>query len=81
MRQSSFVWVDESELADLTQHEVQALRTKYNLADAHTHQRQSPSQQVVISDLPDLWYEAENTLQVVLEERFFSIAQAANSLG
>jgi len=57
-------------LVDITQHEIQALKTKYNLADAHTHQHQSPTQQEIISRLPNLWYEAEEDLQAHFEERF-----------
>lgn len=55
---------------DLTQHEIQALRTRFNLADAHTHQHQSPSQRHLVSALPDLWYEAERTPQALHEQRF-----------
>lgn len=57
-------------LVDLTQHEIAALRTKFNLADAHTHQRQSLSQRQIVSRLPELWYEAENDLQATFERRF-----------
>ncbi|CCB73123.1 MULTISPECIES: aminotransferase class I/II-fold pyridoxal phosphate-dependent enzyme [Streptomycetaceae] len=57
-------------LLDLTQHEIQALTMKYNLADAHTHQRQSASQQSIVSRLPQLWYEAEEGLQATYEKRF-----------
>ncbi|MGB6162095.1 MAG: aminotransferase class I/II-fold pyridoxal phosphate-dependent enzyme [Pseudonocardiaceae bacterium] len=61
---------DISELVDLTQHEIKALRTKYNLADAHTHQRQSPSQDKVVARLPELWYESEEKQQEFLEKYF-----------
>lgn len=61
---------DIKEFVDLTQHEIEALRTRYNLADAHTHQRQSESQQEIVGNLPDLWYEAENSLQADLEKQF-----------
>lgn len=57
-------------LPDLTQHEIEALRTRYNLADAHTHQRQSDRQRGIIADLPKLWYEAERGLQATSEQRF-----------
>ncbi|MBT2382895.1 pyridoxal phosphate-dependent aminotransferase [Streptomyces sp. ISL-11] len=57
-------------LPDLTQHEIQALRTHFNLADAHTHQRQSAAQREIVSRLPELWYEAENGLQATYEQRF-----------
>ena len=46
--------------SDITQHEIAALKTRFNLADAHTHQGQSPSQRRIIDSLPDLWYSAEN---------------------
>lgn len=57
-------------LIDLTQHEIQALCTKFNLADAHTHQRQSPSQREIVARLPQLWYEAEERLQADFEQEF-----------
>ncbi len=57
-------------LADLTQHEIQALKMEFNLADAHTHQRQSVSQQRIVAQLPDLWYEAESGRQAEYEDRF-----------
>lgn len=56
--------------ANLTQHELQALTQVYNLADAHTHQSQSPTQRNIIERLPDLWYEAENSRQCDIEQRF-----------
>lgn len=61
---------DIKEFVDLTQHEIEALRTRYNLADAHTHQRQSESQEKIVSSLPELWYEAENNRQADLEKQF-----------
>lgn len=48
----------DNQLLDLTQHEIQALRTRFNLADAHTHQQQSDSQREIVARLPELWYEA-----------------------
>jgi aspartate/methionine/tyrosine aminotransferase len=56
--------------ADLTQHEIQALKTRYNLADAHTHQHQSDRQKAIVNRLPALWYEAENRQQSYFEDRF-----------
>jgi len=56
-------------LVDLTQHEIEALKTRFNLADAHTHQRQAPSQDKIVARLPDLWYESENTQQAFHEQR------------
>ncbi|MGH3761438.1 aminotransferase class I/II-fold pyridoxal phosphate-dependent enzyme [Actinophytocola sp.] len=61
---------DVSQFVDLTQHEIQALKTTYNLADAHTHQRQSDAQREIVASLPELWYESENGLQSEAEERF-----------
>ncbi|MFI1801642.1 pyridoxal phosphate-dependent aminotransferase [Streptomyces sp. NPDC020379] len=58
------------QLLDLTQHEIEALKTRFNLADAHTHQQQSPGQQEIVAALPALWYEAETTKQAELEDRF-----------
>jgi aspartate/methionine/tyrosine aminotransferase len=56
--------------ADITQHEIDALTRRHNLADAHTHQRQSPSQRRIVESLPQLWYEAEERQQRDLEQRF-----------
>ncbi|RJQ81530.1 aminotransferase class I/II-fold pyridoxal phosphate-dependent enzyme [Pseudonocardiaceae bacterium YIM PH 21723] len=70
MSQNDTEVADVSAFVDLTQHEIQALKTRYNLADAHTHQAQSPSQDKIVSRLPDLWYEAENDQQAHFEQRF-----------
>src|SRR5215475_5473568 len=59
-------------LHDITQHEIVALRTRHNLADAHTHQRQSRTQKQIIQRLPHLWYEAEETTQHALEQKFIT---------
>jgi aspartate/methionine/tyrosine aminotransferase len=56
--------------ADITQHEIDALTRRHNLADAHTHQRQSPTQRQIVESLPDLWYEAEGKLQRDIEQDF-----------
>ncbi|WP_338439235.1 aminotransferase class I/II-fold pyridoxal phosphate-dependent enzyme [uncultured Aquabacterium sp.] len=56
--------------ADITQHEIAALKTRYNLADAHTHQRQSPTQRAIVESLPSIWYEAENHSQYASEQAF-----------
>ncbi|MEV4295751.1 aminotransferase class I/II-fold pyridoxal phosphate-dependent enzyme [Microbispora rosea] len=61
---------DVTGFVDLTQHEIQALKTRWNLADAHTHQRQSAGQDKIVSRLPDLWYEAEENQQAYFERRF-----------
>lgn len=55
---------------DLTQHEILALKTRFNLADAHTHQRQSASQDKIVAQLPQLWYESEEKQQSYFEQRF-----------
>lgn len=55
---------------DLTQHEVQALKQKYNFADAHTHQSQSDSQLEIVKRLPELWLESENIKQEQLNYSF-----------
>ncbi len=59
-----------SEYEDLTQHEIQALKREYNLADAHTHQSQSPTQQKIVESLPALWMEAEKSKQAEMEQKF-----------
>ncbi|MDP9585620.1 UNVERIFIED_ORG: aspartate/methionine/tyrosine aminotransferase [Burkholderia contaminans] len=56
--------------ADITQHEIAALRTRYNLADAHTHQDQSATQRAIVASLPDLWYAAANQTQYKSEQEF-----------
>ena len=60
----------KEQMRDLTQHEIRALRTQFNLADAHTHQRQSAAQHDIVKRLPELWYEAEEGLQAEFEQRF-----------
>ena len=55
---------------DITQHEIAALKTQFNVADAHTHQSQSPSQREIVRNLPALWYEAENQTQYESEQEF-----------
>lgn len=62
--------VDEGRLVDLTQHEIQALKTRFNLADAHTHQHQSGSQEDIVARLPKLWYESEDNQQSFFEQKF-----------
>lgn len=58
---------------DITQHEIEALKTRFNLADAHTHQHQSPSQRDIISSLPELWYRAERLTQHQSEQEFINV--------
>jgi aspartate/methionine/tyrosine aminotransferase len=58
------------DVRDLTQHEIQALKMRHNLADAHTHQSQSPAQREIVGRLPELWYEAEQKTQAEFEQRF-----------
>lgn len=55
---------------DITQHEIDALKTRFNLADAHTHQRQSPTQKQIVSNLDQLWYRAEQRTQYAAERDF-----------
>lgn len=55
---------------DLTQHEIEALKMEYNLADAHTHQSQSPTQRGIVGKLPELWYQAEQGTQAEFEKKF-----------
>lgn len=55
---------------DITQHEIDALKTRFNLADAHTHQRQSPSQRQIVGNLEQLWYRAEQRTQYAAEQDF-----------
>ena len=57
-------------LIDITQHEIEALKTEFNLADAHTHQSQSASQKKIVEDLPKLWYSAERETQYQCEQEF-----------
>lgn len=59
-------------LFDITQHEIEALKAKYNLADAHTHQSQSVSQRRIVADLPTIWYESEKVPQRATEEKFIN---------
>lgn len=58
------------EFQDITQHEILALQTEFNLADAHTHQRQSPTQRQIVDRLPQIWYEAEESTQREQEQKF-----------
>lgn len=60
----------DSQKKDITQHEIHALKTTYNLADAHTHQSQSPSQRRIVENLPNLWYSAENQTQYASEQEY-----------
>ncbi|MFA7286796.1 MAG: aminotransferase class I/II-fold pyridoxal phosphate-dependent enzyme [Patescibacteria group bacterium] len=62
--------ITTSEYADLTQHELEALKHEFNLADAHTHQSQSLTQRKIISRLPSLWYQSERATQVEMENKF-----------
>ena len=58
------------DLNDITQHEIEALKHTFNVSDAHTHQSQSPTQRDIVKRLPELWYEAENTRQYDMEQKF-----------
>lgn len=59
-----------SEYKDITQHEIEALKMEYNLADAHTHQSQSPTQEKIVDSLPNLWRESQAAKQSELEDKF-----------
>lgn len=65
---SDDILVDQA--VDLTQHEIRALKTDLNLADAHAHQSQSTGQRGIVGLLPDLWYEAEQGKQADFERAF-----------
>ena len=58
------------EYRDITQHEIEALKFEYNLADAHTHQSQSSSQNKIVDNLPIIWRQAESKKQAELEQEF-----------
>lgn len=58
--------------ADITQHEIDALTRRHNLADAHAHQRQSLTQRLIVERLPAIWYEAEDRLQWDIEQDFIT---------
>jgi aspartate/methionine/tyrosine aminotransferase len=60
------------EYQDITQHEIEALKFEYNLADAHTHQSQSPSQMKIVNSLPKIWLESEKKKQAQSEEDFIN---------
>ncbi|MCF4997215.1 aminotransferase class I/II-fold pyridoxal phosphate-dependent enzyme [Pseudomonas syringae] len=55
---------------DITQHEISALKTRFNLADAHTHQDQSVTQRLIVNRLPELWYRAQGQSQYQSEQEF-----------
>ncbi|MBK5003409.1 aminotransferase class I/II-fold pyridoxal phosphate-dependent enzyme [Pseudomonas sp. S60] len=57
-------------LEDITQHEISALKTRHNLADAHTHQHQSASQAAIVRKLPQLWNRAQSLTQYESEQAF-----------
>jgi len=58
---------------DITQHEIEALKIRFNLADAHTHQSQSKKQQEIVSSLPELWYLSEEKTQYQCEQDFIDV--------
>src|SRR3989344_4404559 len=62
--------MSNNEYQDITQHEIQALKFEYNLADAHTHQSQSPSQNKIVDSLPELWRDSERKKQAESEDLF-----------
>jgi aspartate/methionine/tyrosine aminotransferase len=52
---------------NLTQHEIQAMRTRYNLAAAHCRQ---PMPHGIVQSLPELWRQAEEKQQQYFEHQF-----------
>ena len=58
---------------NLTEHEIDALNTTCNLADAHTHQSQTDSQRRIVARLPEIWHEAEQHPQAFFEEKFICL--------
>lgn len=62
-----------NEYQDTTQHEIEALKFEYNLADAHTHQSQSFTQNKIVDKLPELWRDSEKKKQSELEGRFIKV--------
>ncbi len=64
---------------NLTEYEALGLSETFNLADGHAHQEQSRTQREIISNLTDLFYEAENYRQDALEaefkQAFFALTQ------
>lgn len=68
--QECYIHPMHNEYLDLTQHEIEALKCEYNLADAHTHQSQSPTQKKIIERLPEIWFDSEKKLQHESEQRF-----------
>lgn len=64
--------VDNPLKDDITQHEISALKTRFNLADAHTHQHQSLTQRDIVDGLPSLWYKAESQTQHQSEQGFIN---------
>lgn len=55
---------------DLTQYEIRALESRYNLADAHAHQLPSPLESDVIDALPRVWEAAQRISQGRADEEF-----------
>ena len=55
---------------DLTQHELQGLKHRYNISDGHCHQSQSLEQKKIVDMLPQLWYESERLKQHQLDDLF-----------
>ena len=70
LKKSTTPAISSHEYQDITQHEIEALKFEYNLADAHTHQSQSPSQKKIVERLPELWFESEKTKQHDMEQKF-----------
>src|SRR5215475_2609095 len=55
---------------DITQHEIAALRTRFNLADCHFATGGCVRPRGIIENLPNLWYSAANHSQYQSEQEF-----------
>jgi aspartate/methionine/tyrosine aminotransferase len=67
-----------ADFKNLTLYESRALMAVFNLADAHTHQGQSISQEAIIDRLPSLFREAESTTQSELNQRVYDAYHSLN---
>lgn len=65
-------YIDSVGKNDITQHEIIALRSKHNLADAHTHQDQSVSHKDIVGMLPEIWYMSQELTQRESEDIFIN---------
>lgn len=64
-------WKSKTQVdGNLTEIEMRALGFDYNLADAHTHQKQSASQRNIIERLAPLFFGAEKMKQPDIDKKF-----------